>query len=36
MNFEFDDDQRMLRDQARRFLLDKSPPEVVRQTLEDE
>ncbi|MDP6689801.1 MAG: acyl-CoA dehydrogenase family protein [Alphaproteobacteria bacterium] len=36
MNFEFDDDQRMLRDQARRFLLDKSPPEVVRQTLEGE
>jgi acyl-CoA dehydrogenase len=34
MNFEFDDDQRMLRDQARRFLLDKSPPEIVRQTLE--
>ena len=34
MNFEFNDDQRMLRDQARRFLMDKSPPEVVRQTLE--
>jgi acyl-CoA dehydrogenase len=34
MNFEFNDDQRMLRDQARRFLLDKSPPEVVRETLE--
>ena len=36
MNFEFNDDQRMLRDQARRFLMDKSPPEVVRQTLESE
>ncbi|MDA1101109.1 MAG: acyl-CoA/acyl-ACP dehydrogenase [Proteobacteria bacterium] len=36
MNFEFSDDQRMLRDQARRFLMDKSPPEVVRQTLETE
>ena len=36
MNFEFNDDQRMLRDQARRFLQDKSPPEVVRQTLEGE
>ncbi|MBT5191563.1 MAG: acyl-CoA/acyl-ACP dehydrogenase, partial [Rhodospirillaceae bacterium] len=36
MNFEFNDDQRMLRDQARRFLLDKSPPEVVRETLETE
>ncbi|MBC8239223.1 MAG: acyl-CoA/acyl-ACP dehydrogenase [Alphaproteobacteria bacterium] len=36
MNFEFNDDQRMLRDQARRFLMDKSPPEVVRQTLETE
>jgi alkylation response protein AidB-like acyl-CoA dehydrogenase len=36
MNFEFNDDQRMLRDQARRFLLDKSPPEVVRKTLETE
>jgi acyl-CoA dehydrogenase len=36
MNFEFNDDQRMLRDQARRFLMDKSPPEVVRQTLESD
>ncbi len=34
MNFEFNDDQRLLRDQARRFLLDKSPAEVVRKTLE--
>ena len=34
MNFEFNDDQRMLRDQARRFLLDKSSPAVVRETLE--
>ena len=36
MNFEFNEDQRMLRDQARRFLLDKSPPEVVRETLESD
>ena len=36
MNFEFNEDQRMLREQARRFLLDKSPPEVVRKTLENE
>ena len=36
MNFEFDDDQRMLRDQARRFPLDKCPADVVRQTLEGE
>jgi len=36
MNFEFNDDQRLLRDQARRFLLDKCPAEVVRQTLESD
>ena len=36
MNFEFNEDQRMLREQARRFLLDKSPPEVVRKTMENE
>lgn len=36
MNFEFNDDQRMLRDQAKRFLLDKCPPSVVRETLEGE
>ena len=36
MNFEFNEDQRMLREQARRFLLDKSSPEVVRKTLENE
>ena len=34
MNFEFDDDQRLLRDQARKFLTDKSPPEAVRRILD--
>lgn len=36
MNFEFNEDQRVLREQARRFLLNKSPPEVVRKILENE
>jgi alkylation response protein AidB-like acyl-CoA dehydrogenase len=36
MNFDFSDDQRMLRDQARKFLTDQSPPRVVRAVLEDD
>ena len=35
MNFEFNDDQRMLREQVRRFLKDNSTPQVVRKTLEN-
>jgi len=34
MNFEFSDDQKQLRDQARRFLAEKCPPKVVRAVLE--
>ena len=34
MNFDFSDDQKQLRDQARRFLTEKSPPKAVRQVLE--
>lgn len=34
MNFEFSDDQNMLRDQAQRFLAENCPPAVVRQVLE--
>ena len=30
MNFEFSDDQKQLRDQARRFLAEKCPPKAVR------
>lgn len=36
MNFDFSDDQKMLREQARRFLQDRSPPKIVRQILESE
>lgn len=36
MNFEFSDDQRLLRDQARRFLDDNSPTRAVRTVLDDE
>lgn len=36
MNFEFSDDSRLLRDQARRFLSEQSPPKVVRRVLEGE
>ncbi|MFW6092559.1 MAG: acyl-CoA dehydrogenase family protein [Pseudomonadota bacterium] len=36
MNFEFSDDQKMLRDQARRFLDENCQPAVVRQVLEDD
>jgi acyl-CoA dehydrogenase len=34
MNFDFSEDQKQLRDQARRFLAEKSPPRAVRQVLE--
>jgi acyl-CoA dehydrogenase len=34
MNFDFSDDQKMLRDQARRFLSEKCPPKTVRAVLE--
>ena len=34
MNFEFGDDQNLIRDQARGFLGDNCPPEVVRRVLE--
>lgn len=34
MNFEFSEDQHMLRDQAQRFLAESCPPGVVRKVLE--
>jgi len=34
MNFDFSDDQKQLRDQARRFLAEKSSPKAVRAVLE--
>ncbi len=34
MNFDFSDDQKQLRDQARRFLSEKCPPKTVRAVLE--
>ena len=34
MNFEFGDDQNLVRDQARGFLAENCPPEVVRRVLE--
>jgi len=36
MNFDFSDDLKLLRDQARRFLREHSPPRAVRQVLEGE
>ena len=36
MNFEFSDDQRLLRDQARRFLDDNASARVARAILDDE
>ena len=36
MNFDFSEDQKMLKDQVRRFLDDKSPLSVARQVLEGE
>jgi alkylation response protein AidB-like acyl-CoA dehydrogenase len=36
MNFDFSDDQKMLKDQARKFLLDKCPTKVVRRVLESD
>jgi acyl-CoA dehydrogenase len=34
MNFDFSDDQKQLRDQARRFIAEKCPPRAVRAVLE--
>ena len=34
MNFDFSDDQKMLKDQARKFLTEKCTPKVVRNILE--
>jgi alkylation response protein AidB-like acyl-CoA dehydrogenase len=34
MNFDFSDDQKQLRDQARRFLTERCPPKAVRAVLE--
>ena len=34
MNFDFSDDQKQLRDEARRFLTEHSPPKAVRAVLE--
>ncbi|CAN5495930.1 acyl-CoA dehydrogenase family protein [soil metagenome] len=34
MNFDFSDDQKQLRDQARRFLAEKCPPKAVREVLD--
>jgi acyl-CoA dehydrogenase len=36
MNFDFSDDQKMLKDQARKFLVDKCPTKVVRRILESD
>ena len=36
MNFEFSEDSKLLRDQARRFLSEQSPPKVARRVLEGE
>lgn len=35
MNFDFSDDQKSLKDQARKFLADKSSPKAVRRVLDD-
>src|SRR5580765_2026325 len=34
MNFDFSDDQKQLRDQARKFLAEKCPPKAVRNVLD--
>ena len=36
MNFDFSDDQKLLRDQARKFLTDKCDRSIVRSVLEDD
>ena len=36
MNFDFSEEQYLLRDQARKFLDDRSAPAVVRAVLEDD
>ncbi len=35
MNFDFSDDQKSLKDQARKFLADKASPKVTRRVLDD-
>lgn len=35
MDFDYNDDERLLRDEARRFLADACPPSVARRILED-
>src|SRR6201994_2718917 len=35
MNFDFSDDQKQLRDAARKFLAEKCPPKAVRAVLDD-
>ena len=35
MNFDFSDDLKQLRDQARRFLTEQCPPAVVRRSLDE-
>ena len=34
MNFDFSDDQKQLRDEARRFLSEKCPPKAVREVID--
>ena len=34
MNFDFSDDQKQLRDEARKFLAEKCPPKAVRTVLD--
>ena len=34
MNFDFSDDQKLLKDQARKFLTEKCTPKIVRRVLE--
>ncbi|MBN9581442.1 MAG: acyl-CoA dehydrogenase family protein, partial [Afipia sp.] len=34
MNFDFSDDQKQLRDQARRYLTERCPPQAARTVLE--
>ena len=36
MNFDFSDDQKLLRDQARKFLFDKCDRKSVRTILDDD
>ena len=34
MNFDFSDDQKQMRDAARKFLTEKCPPKAVREVLD--